>query len=103
MHRFWDKTKALDSWTTSTKGMGHGYFWSNIKPNRSHRVAWEQNNGPIPDQLPVLPTLLKQFKSPIGAPETRLSLSLSSVGLTYYLRLSHLRITNHEWSKPGNR
>ncbi len=44
-------------WTSSTNGRGYGQISSGGnggRPLKAHRVAWEMENGPIPDGLDVL-------------------------------------------------
>lgn len=42
------------NWTASLGTTGYGQFHWNGRPAKSHRVAWELANGPIPDDLCVL-------------------------------------------------
>lgn len=53
--RFWAKVNrsggpdACWEWTASTKSSGYGGFWVGGRVLRSHRVAYEIANGPIPE------------------------------------------------------
>ena len=38
-------------WIGGTDGKGYGRFNVNGRPKRSHRYAWEQANGPIPEGM----------------------------------------------------
>ena len=58
--RFWAKVCRTDDlfscweWTASTFKNGYGHFVINDRHWYAHRVAWEFENGPIPDGLFVL-------------------------------------------------
>jgi hypothetical protein len=48
-----EKTEFCWNWTGATKGNGYGSFWFNGAVSYAHRVAWEMDNGPIPDGMLV--------------------------------------------------
>ena len=57
--RFWDKVnKIVQSdcweWTAYRNRDGYGQFKMDNRMKKSHRVAWELVNGPIPDGICVL-------------------------------------------------
>lgn len=57
--RFWpkvDKRGQLECWPwlACTNAKGYGWFGAGDGPRLAHRVAWEIENGPIPDGLFVL-------------------------------------------------
>lgn len=54
--RFWSKVdKGADDecwlWTASTDGHGYGQFWNGERRMPTHRWAYEQARGPIPEGL----------------------------------------------------
>ena len=54
--RFWNKVQKTDNcwlWTAGKDGRGYGSFNVNRKAVRTHRLAWELTNGPIPVGLCV--------------------------------------------------
>lgn len=55
--RFWSKVDRSGDcwlWTGGTLHYGYGGFWLEGKTLRAHRVAWELENGAVPDGLCVL-------------------------------------------------
>lgn len=58
-NRFWyhvDKSGECWIWTASCGEKGYGQFKVGKTMERAHRVAWELENGPIPDGIDVLHT-----------------------------------------------
>jgi hypothetical protein len=56
--RFWakvTKTRCCWIWTARRDRHGYGYFGSNSagKMVRAHRWAWEQEHGPIPEDMTI--------------------------------------------------
>jgi hypothetical protein len=60
--RFWEKVDVRGpdecwEWTAARHLQGYGRFWigshAEGKTHRAHRVAWELENGPVPDGLDV--------------------------------------------------
>lgn len=57
MKRFWNKVRKTNNcwwWTGSKDAKGYGTFRYKEKTWRAHRVAWDMQNGPIPNGLCVL-------------------------------------------------
>ena len=59
--RFWSKVHKADGcwvWTAnrSQGGTGYGQFWDDGRLRQSHRLAWEEANGPIPEDGHILHT-----------------------------------------------
>ena len=57
--RFWSKVDISDpddcwAWTASTTSDGYGCIRINCRLHNSHRVAWELENGPIPNGIHIL-------------------------------------------------
>lgn len=56
VERFWskvEKTEACWLWHGTITTTGYGHFWLNGKNRKSHRVAYEMENGPIQNDLPL--------------------------------------------------
>lgn len=54
--RFWSRVEKTDScwnWTSSTDRKGYGQFCHCVQglTMRAHKLAWESENGPVPDGL----------------------------------------------------
>lgn len=57
VRRFWskvDKSGECWVWTASLQNKGYGQFQMRGKMMLAHRVSWELENGPIPDNQCVL-------------------------------------------------
>jgi hypothetical protein len=52
--RFWIRvTKTTDCWlwSAATTGAGYGAVWMDGRLRLAHKVAWEDENGPVPDGM----------------------------------------------------
>ncbi|KKK61816.1 hypothetical protein LCGC14_3010540 [marine sediment metagenome] len=57
MKRFWDNVDTESDcwlWTAGCFSNGYGCFWNGTRNVLAHRVAWELENGPIPEDMQVL-------------------------------------------------
>jgi hypothetical protein len=58
MKRFWDKVKIAGpkdcwEWTAAKDKNGYGFFRFDDKQQKAHRVAWQLEIGPIPDEMHI--------------------------------------------------
>ncbi|HEX6684999.1 MAG TPA: HNH endonuclease signature motif containing protein [Candidatus Limnocylindrales bacterium] len=53
--RFWSKTARYDCivWTGAANSKGYGCFLVDGQSQLVHRLAWEEVNGPIPDEMTI--------------------------------------------------